>query len=113
MMCGEIYWINLGMPIGSEPGLRRPVLIIQNDTLNNSEYKTVIVIPLTTNTLLAEYKGNVYLEKEQTGLPKDSVAVCPQILSVDKRRLEQRAGKISSELINEVIEELLNVIGNR
>lgn len=89
MMCGEIYWINLGMPIGSEPGFKRPVLIIQSDTLNNSEYKTVVVIPLTTNTLLAEYKGNVYLEKEETGLPKDSVVVCPQIVSVDKRRLEQ------------------------
>lgn len=113
MTCGEIYWISLETPIGSEPGGRRPVLVIQNDSLNNSEYRTVVIVPITTNTLLAEYKGNVLITKEESGLPRDSVVIGPQIMAVDKRRLEEKAGKVSSETINEVIEELLNVIGNR
>ncbi len=113
MMCGEIYWIDLGSPFGSEPGYSRPCLIIQSDSLNNSEYNTVMIIPLTTNIRLADYKGNVYLEKEETGLSKDSVVLCPQITAVDKRRLRDRIGKINSGKINEVVEELLNVIGNK
>lgn len=113
MMCGEIFWIDLGVPFGSEPGYRRPCLIIQSDSLNNSEYNTVMIIPLTTNLMLADYKGNVFLEKEETGLSKDSVALCPQITAVDKRRLGEKIGKISSEKVSEVVFEFLSVIGNR
>lgn len=113
MTCGEIYWADLGVPFGSEPGYLRPCLIIQSDSLNNSEYNTVMIIPLTTNLMLADYKGNVLLEKEDTGLSKNSVALCPQITAVDKRRLRDKTGKINSERINEVVDELLNVIGNK
>lgn len=54
MMCGEIYWVDLGIPFGSEPGYFRPCLIIQSDSLNDSEYNTVMILPLTTNLRLAE-----------------------------------------------------------
>ena len=64
-------------------------------------------------SVLQTYKGNVHLEKEETGLSKDSVVLCPQITAVDKRRLRDKIGKINSEKINEVVEELLNVVGNK
>ncbi len=112
-MCGEIFWIDLGIPFGSEPGYRRPCLVIQSDVLNKSEYNTVLIIPLSTNLMLAEYKGNVFLEKGDSGLPKDSVVICPQITAVDKRRLGEKIGKITAVKVNEVVSELLNVIGNR
>lgn len=58
MTCGEICWIDLGIPLGQEPGFRRPALVIQSDSLNESRLGTTLVIPLTTNVALADYRGN-------------------------------------------------------
>ncbi|MBD5413375.1 MAG: type II toxin-antitoxin system PemK/MazF family toxin [Treponemataceae bacterium] len=113
MMCGEIYWVDLGVPLGHEPGFRRPALVIQSDSLNESRLGTTLVIPLTTNTALADYRGNVFMSSEDSGLPKDSVALCSQIMVVDKMRLEEVVGRISQVLIDETVDELLCVVGNR
>ena len=113
MMCGEIYWVDLGIPLGHEPGFRRPALVIQSDSLNKSRLGTTLVIPITTNTALADYRGNVLVSSENSGLPKDSVALCSQIMVVDKARLENVVSKISQVLIDEVVDELLCVVGNR
>ena len=113
MTCGEIYWVDLGMPLGHEPAFRRPALVIQSDSLNKSRLGTTLVIPLTTNTALADYRGNVLISSEYSGLPKDSVALCSQIMVVDKTRLEEATGRISQGLIDEVVDELLCVVGNR
>lgn len=113
MTCGEICWIDLGIPLGQEPGFRRPVLVIQSDSLNESRLGTTLVIPLTTNVALADYRGNVFVFSEDSGLPKDSVAFCSQIMVVDKTRLEEAVGRIPQILIDEVVDELLCVIGNR
>ncbi len=113
MMCGEICWVDLGIPFGHEPGFRRPALIIQSDSLNKSRFGTTLVIPLTTNVALADYRGNVFISSENSGLSKDSVAVCSQIMVVDKSRLEETVGKIPQTLIDETVDELLYVVGNR
>ncbi len=113
MMCGEIYWVDLGLPIGSEPGFKRPALVIQSDNLNLSRFGTTLVIPLTTNVALADYRGNVFISSEDSLLPKDSVAICSQIMVVYKTRLDTVAGRISRALIDEVVDELLCVVGNR
>ena len=60
MTRGEIWWIDFGIPFGSEVGFRRPVVVLQNDILNASNLKTVIVVPLTTNTIYAEFSNNVF-----------------------------------------------------
>jgi mRNA interferase MazF len=54
----EIWWANMPKPQGSEPGYRRPVLIIQNNRFNRSRLATVMVVSLTTNLDLAELPGN-------------------------------------------------------
>lgn len=113
MTCGEIYWIDFGLPVGSEPGFRRPALVIQSDSLNQSDFGTTLIIPFTTNLRLADYKGNVLVEKKDSGLSKDSVALCSQIMVVDKRRLTEKTGKVSASVIDEVVDEILSVIGNR
>ncbi len=113
MMCGEIYWVDLGLPLGHEPGYRRPALIIQSDSLNLSRFGTTLVIPLTTNVALADYRGNVFISSEDSGLTKDSVALCSQIMVVDKARLDEVAGRISQALIDETVDELICVVGNR
>lgn len=111
MMCGEIWWNDFGVPFGSEPGMRRPVLIVQNDELNNSLLNTTIVIPLTTNLLMEDYAGNTFIDKMNSGLSKDSVALGQQIITIDKRRLIEKAGSVSNELLEEVLDNLSSILG--
>ena len=103
MMNGEIWWIDFQEPRGSTPAFIRPGIIVQNNELNNSEINTTIVIPITTNCRLADFKGNVFLEKEESKLPKDSVALCAQITTVDKQALLEKNSRLSTVLLNEII----------
>ncbi|MGD1808250.1 type II toxin-antitoxin system PemK/MazF family toxin [Dapis sp. BLCC M126] len=106
MYRGEIWWATLPQPLGSEPGYRRPVLIVQNDSFNRSLIQTVIVVVITSNLELAEAPGNVLLPKKATGLPRDSVANVSQVITLDKLFLEQRVGSLSEELQENVDEGL-------
>ncbi len=110
MYRGEIWWANLPEPVGSEPGYRRPVLIIQDDTFNQSRISTVIVVILTSNIQLAEAPGNVLLPCKATGLRKDSVANVSQILTVDKTFLVERVGSLPKDLLEEVDEGLRAIL---
>ena len=112
MMNGEIWWVDFQEPRGSTPAFIRPGIIIQNDELNSSELNSTIVIPLTTNCRLADYKGNVFLNKSDSKLPKDSVALCSQITTVDKQALLEKNSRLSTELLNEVYEEISWVLEN-
>jgi mRNA interferase MazF len=91
---GEVWWADFGMPFGSEPGYRRPVVVIQSDPFNRSRIETVIVIPMTANTDLARAPGNVLCRPKDTGLRKQSVANVSQLVVLDKRRLREKAGMI-------------------
>ena len=102
MIRGEIWWVDFGEPFGSEPGWRRPCLIIQNDSYNQSLLNTTIVIPLTTNLRLADFPGNYLLSTDETDLSKDSVLVTPQITVVDKARLIQKVSVLSDLTMREV-----------
>jgi mRNA interferase MazF len=81
MLRGEIWWADLGEPVGSAPGYRRPVLLIQSGWYNASKLRTVIVIGLSSNLLLTEMPGNVKLTAKESGLPKASVANITQIIT--------------------------------
>ena len=63
MTRGEIWWVDFGLAYGSMPQGRRPAIIVQNDNFNASHILTTVVVPLTTNTNLAEYKDNIFVEK--------------------------------------------------
>ena len=93
---GEIWWADLPEPVGSAPGYRRPVVVVQGDALNRSRVSTVVCVPLTSNLVWADAPGNVVLSAELTGLPKDSVANVSQIVSLDKSQLTHRVGKLPS-----------------
>lgn len=99
---GEIWWASLPEPVGSEPGYRRPVLILQADSFNQSQIATVIVVIITSNLRLAQAPGNVLLPACLTGLSQDSVANISQLLTVDKRFLTERVGKVSSAILSRV-----------
>jgi mRNA interferase MazF len=102
MIRGEIWWADFGIPFGGDPGFRRPVLILQDDAFNVSAINTVIVVPLTTNLALEAAPGNVLLDKEESGLPKDSVIVVSQIGAIDKDRLIEKAAKLGKGSIEDV-----------
>lgn len=92
---GEVWWAGLPEPSGSEPGFRRPVVVVQGDPLNRSRIATVVCVPITSNLKLAEAPGNVLLAARLTGLAKDSVANVSQLLAVNRGALTERVGKLS------------------
>ncbi len=108
---GEIWWAALGRPEGSEPGYRRPVVILQTDEFNESPIHTVVVATLTSNTRLAQAPGNVLCRKRDTGLSKASVVNVSQIATIDKTRLLERAGSLGSRLLGDVEDGLRLVLG--
>ena len=87
---GEVWWADLPAPVGSAPGFRRPVVVVQGDALNRSRISTVVCVPLTSNLRWADAPGNVLLSARLTGLPKDSVANVSQVLTLDRDLLEGR-----------------------
>lgn len=99
---GEIWWADFGIPAGSVPGYRRPVLIVQDDRFNKSRIATVIVAALTSNTAYAQIPGNVIVSAKESGLPKDSVVNVSQIAAIDREDLEECTGKLTAKKMQEV-----------
>jgi mRNA interferase MazF len=99
---GEVWWADLDEPRGSEPGYRRPVLVVQSDAFNRSRLQTTLVVSLTSNLRLVEAPGNVLLPAKTSGLPKDSVANVTQLLTLDEDFLAERAGKLPSRLMAQI-----------
>jgi len=94
---GEIWWASLTEPRGSEPGFRRPVVIISSNEFNKSKIQTVIVATITSNTLLSEAPGNFKLMKKGSGLSRESVVNVSQILTLDKSFLTEKSGQLSTK----------------
>lgn len=102
MKRGEVWWADLGLPRGSAPALRRPIVIVSADSYNRSELRTVTIAALTTNTQLAAVPGNVSVPAGAGGLDNDSVVNVTQIATIDRRVLEQRIGALPDWLIAQV-----------
>jgi len=107
---GEVWWASLREPLASEPGYRRPVLVVQSDDFSQSRIATVIVVVLTSNLNLAEAPGNVLLPRRATGLARDSVANVSQVVTVDKVFLTERVGLIPHYLLEQVDSSLRLVL---
>lgn len=108
---GEIWWADLRAPKGSEPGFRRPVVVVQGDALNRSRIATVVCVPLTSNLKWADAPGNVLLPARSTSLPKNSVANVSQIVALDKTFLTERVGKLSAAKVDLVLTGIDVVLG--
>ncbi len=109
MYRGEIWWASLPEPTGSEPGYRRPVLIVQDNAFNQSLIQTVIVVVITSNLDLAQAPGNVLLPRKATGLPRDSVVNVSQVVTIDKAFLSERVGSLSDD-IQEAVDQGLRLV---
>lgn len=91
---GEIWWVDFGVPRGSEPGYRRPAVIVSSDRFNRSRLGTVLVAAVTSKVALADLPGNVALEPDGTGLDRPSVVNVTQIGTVDRQFLDTRIGTL-------------------
>ena len=108
---GEVWWADLGDPVGSGPGFRRPVLVVQGDALNRSALATVVCVPLTSQVKWGEAAGNVLLSPRDTSLAKPSVANVSQIVALDRQILQRRVGKIPRKRLAAVLAGIDVVLG--
>jgi len=108
---GEIWWASLPEPAGSEPGYRRPVVIVQGDAFNRSRIRTSVCVAVTSNLALADAPGNVQMPKDVTGLPRDSVANVSQVITLDRNFLIERAGRLPVDLLEEILDGIELVLG--
>ncbi len=99
---GEVWWAELGDPVGSSPGYRRPVLIVQADAFNRSLIGTTVVVMLSSNLRLLDAPGNVLVSRRASGLSKDSVANVSQLLTLDRTLLTERTGKLPAAVMRRV-----------
>ena len=99
---GQIWWADLGEPAGSEPGFRRPVLVVQSDAFNRSRLRTVLAVVLTSNVRLVDAPGNVLIPAKAAGLPKDSVANVSQIITIDRDFLSELAGRVHGQPLRDI-----------
>ena len=104
MKRGEVWWADMPEPSASEPGFRRPVLIIQSDEFNRSRINTIVAAAITSNTKLGMAPGNVTLTKKSIGLNRESVINVSQLITLDRSFLNDRVGKISATKMREVDE---------
>lgn len=110
MQRGELWWADLPTPRGSEPGYRRPIVIVQSDAFNRSRIRTVIALPLTVNLRLKAAPGNVFVPAGATGLNRDSVINVSQAITLDRSFLHGRIGRIPTAKLLEVEEGLRLVL---
>lgn len=108
---GDVWWADLAVPSGSGPGFRRPVVVVQGNSLNRSQIATVVCVLLTSNLKWAKAPGNVLLSARATGLSKDSVANVSQIISLDKTLLNDHSGRLSQSKISLVLSGIDVVLG--
>lgn len=110
---GDVCWASLDEPVGSAPGFRRPVVIVQGDSFNASRIATTVVVPLTSNQRLAAAPGNVTLAAAATGLPKDSVANVSQIVAIDRGLLTERVGRVPPAQLDRILVGIDLVLGRK
>ena len=111
MKRGEIWWVDLGEPLGAAPALRRPVVVVQDDLLTESRLHTVMVAPITSNLRRSVAMGNILLKARDSSLPRESVVLACQVMTIDKSLFEQRVGVLSRRQLEALDDGLRLALG--
>ena len=101
---GDIFWVDANQPVGSAPGFTRPFVVIQNNLFNRGKINTVLVCALTTNLSRENVPSNVRLYKNEANLPKSSVVIVSQMLTIDKSDLREKIGTLSKRRVDEILD---------
>jgi len=107
---GQIWWVELPEPKSSEPGYRRPVIIVQSDEFNRSRINTVVAVAITSNLRLSDAPGNVKLPVKASGLSKESVVNVSQVITLDKQFLTDMVGEVSRQVMQQIDEGMRLVL---
>lgn len=110
MRQGDVYWLTLA-GAGSEPGGRRPAMVVQHDRFNRSAIRTTVVAAITSNLRLAAMPGNVRLRRGEANLAHPSVVNVSQVLTIDRAKLTERVGTLGAGRIREVLGGLALLLG--
>lgn len=107
-----IWRANLDPVIGSEQGLTRPVMILSDDAINEI-INTVNIIPITSRKLgRSIYPNEVLISAGEFGLPDESILLCHQIRTIDKRRFAQFYGQVDdADIQKRIIDALFFQLG--
>jgi mRNA interferase MazF len=108
---GDVYWASLSSEAGSEPAYKRPLVVVQRDSINRSSFRTVLVVPLTKKTKHSVLPGNILLQKGEANLPRTSLARGTHVMVVDKNRLIEKVGTLSQKRTREIIDNIAWVMG--
>jgi len=109
---GEAWLADLNPRRGTEPGKRRPVLIVQTQALLDAGHASTIVIPLTTN--LIDEAGPLRIRVAAQGsIRRDSDLLVDQLRAIDNFRLDEgpltRLGEAAMERVAAAIREVLDL----
>jgi mRNA interferase MazF len=105
---GEVYYVDLGRPVGHEPAFRRPAVVVSVDILNNGPGGLVGIVPITS----ASYglRSHVELEPGSSGLEHTSFARCDQLRVVSTDRLAAQIGMLPRDDVAAVDQALRFVL---
>jgi mRNA interferase MazF len=103
---GDVYWVVPDDSRGALPNYRHPHVVVQDDVFNHSRITTVVVCALTSNRELSSEPGNILLDPGEGGLPQQSVVVVSQVDSIEKARLGERIGTLSSARVDQILNGL-------
>ncbi|HRK32095.1 MAG TPA: type II toxin-antitoxin system PemK/MazF family toxin [Tepidisphaeraceae bacterium] len=108
---GDIWWAELPEPTGLEAGFRRPVVVVQEDALNQSRIQTIVVVPLYSTLKHLAHSANIELAVEATSLQRTSVAVTIQVFALNRSQLCERVGTVSLNYMDELDYALARTLG--
>ena len=99
---GTIYWVNISGNHDSGEKELRPCLVIQNDVLNESRLNTTVVAVITSILAFGKLPGNVLIQKGVANMPWEGVVNVSQVMSVEKRKIGEKIGALSGDLMKKV-----------
>ncbi|MBW6536819.1 MAG: type II toxin-antitoxin system PemK/MazF family toxin [Mariniphaga sp.] len=106
----DIWIADLNPKMGTEPGKKRPVIIIQTNLLNKIPHPSTIICPLTTNIQKEATILRMHIQKGEAGLFESSDIMLDQMRAIDNRRLTTRVGRLSPEKIGSLKENIKIVL---
>ncbi|MBX9782251.1 MAG: type II toxin-antitoxin system PemK/MazF family toxin [Chitinophagaceae bacterium] len=105
----DIWIADLNPQRGTEPGKKRPVVVIQTDFLNQTHLSTIIC-PVTTNVVRSSKILRIHIPKNTCGMPKDSDILIDQVRAIDNTRFLRKAGTLTNTLRKQLNENLKIVL---
>lgn len=108
---GSVHWADLGEPRRSDPGMQRPIVVVQADRFNASRLATVLAAIVTSNQRLGALPGNVAIEPQDSGLPRTSVVNVTALVTVDRAFIEPAIGLLPVSVMRDVDQGLRLVLG--